>query len=58
MKLDHRNYLDLNEKICLQQGRCRLLESGTAIEHRWCLPTADGMRGGGGEDERGVDPLW
>ena len=28
------------------QGRRRLLESGTAIEHRWCSPSADGTRGG------------
>ena len=40
----------------LQQGRRRLLESGTAIEHRLCSPSVDGTRGGGGgEDERGVD---
>ena len=31
----------------LVQGRRRLLESGTAIEHRWCSPSADGMRGRG-----------
>ena len=31
------------------QGRRRLLESGTAIEHCWCSPGADGTRGG--EDE-------
>ena len=35
------------------QGRRRLLESGTAIEHRWCSPSADGTRGWG-EDERGL----
>ena len=29
------------------QGRRRLLESGTAIEHRWCSPSGDGTRGGG-----------
>ena len=28
-----------------RQGRRRLLESGTAIEHRWCSPRADGTRG-------------
>ena len=40
------------------QGRRWLLESGTAIEHRWCSPSAEGTRGlgGGGEDERGDDP--
>ena len=27
------------------QGRRRLLESGTAIEHRWCSSSADGTRG-------------
>ena len=27
------------------QGRRRLLESGTAIEHRWCSPSADDTRG-------------
>ena len=37
-------------KKMLTQGRCRLLESGTAIEHRWCSPSADGMKGGWGED--------
>ena len=31
------------------QGRRRLLESGTAIEHRWCSLSADGTSGG--EDE-------
>ena len=36
------------------QGRRRLLESGTAIEHRWCSPSADGSRGG--EDLRGLTP--
>ena len=39
----------------LGQGRRRLLESGTAIGHRWCSPSANSKRGGG-EDERGVDP--
>ena len=32
------------------QGRRRLLESGTAIEHHWCSPSADGTRGGGGRE--------
>ena len=27
------------------QGRRRLLESGTAIEHCWCSPSADDTRG-------------
>ena len=36
----------------LQQGRRRLLESGTAIEHRLCSPSVDGTRGGGGGGER------
>ena len=39
------------------QGRRRLLERDTAIEHRWCAASADGTSlggGGGGEDKRGV----
>ena len=42
------------------QGRRRLLESGTAIEHRWCSLSTDDTRGGGGERGReggGVDLL-
>ena len=31
--------------IYMLQGRRRLLESGTAIKHRWCPPSADGTRG-------------
>ena len=38
----------------IMQGRRRLLEIGTAIEHRWCSPSADGTRGG--ENERRSTP--
>ena len=34
------------QDVC-HQGRRRLLESGTAIEHRLCSPSVDGTRGGG-----------
>ena len=37
------------------QGRRRLLESGIAIEHRWCSPSADGTRGERGR-EGGLTP--
>ena len=37
----------LNKPYTITQGRRRLLESGTAIGHRWCSPSADGTRGGG-----------
>ena len=34
--------------VFMNQGRRRLLESGTAIEHRLCSPSVDGTRRGGG----------
>ena len=38
-----------------EQGRRRVLKSGTAIEHHRCSPSAEGTSGG--EHERGFDPL-
>ena len=38
----------LVDNVSCLQGRRRLSESGTAIEHRWYSPSADGTRGGGG----------
>ena len=38
-----------------QQGRRRVLKSGTAIERHRCSPSAEGTSGG--EHERGFDPL-
>ena len=37
------------------QGRRRHFKSGTAIEQRWCSPSAEGTRGGG---ERGREGGW
>ena len=44
-------------QFLLEQGHRRLLESGTAIEHRWCSPSADGTKGGGTSRKGGLGDL-
>ena len=47
---DHKAAMNRRKSMTVFQGRRRLLESGTAIEHRW-LHREPTVRGG--EDERG-----